>query len=389
MEERGEATGGAATAPDRDTVDVYERLAAEWRDRRRPADLADAERLAQQVMGAAGADDDPEPSRIADLGCGPGWTLSALGPDAIGLDAARAMLEQARGAAPDRPLVQAALEALPLRRGALAGAWANRSYVHVARPRLPLALADLHRSLRPGAPVELVLFRGDQDLDPFAGDDFAGRRFSAWDPDRLREVLVGAGFLDATVQRRRPRRRGGDDRLVVHATRARTLPDTVGPAMRLLVVGLNPSRYAADRGVGFARPGNRFWPAALEAGVASVDRDPRHALLHHGTGMTDLVKRATVAADELTAEEYAAGAARLTRLAAWLRPAVVVVLGLTGWRAAVDRRAVAGPLPEGIGGRPAYLMPNPSGLNAHTSVPDLVEHLRRAQDLAAPPPPAP
>lgn len=380
MDDRDEATGGAGTAPDRDTVEVYDRRAAEWRDRRRPADLADAERLAQQVAGSA--DDGPQPSPVADLGCGPGWTLAALGPGAVGLDASHAMLEQARGTAPGRPLVQAALEALPLRRGALAGAWANRSYVHVARPRLPLALADLHRSLRPGAPVELVLFRGDQDLGPLAGDDFAGRRFSAWDPDHLREVLVGAGFLDATVEQRRPRRRGGDDRLVVRATRARTLPDTVGPAMGLLVVGLNPSLYAADRGVGFARPGNRFWPAALEAGVASVDRDPRHALLHHGTGMTDLVKRATVAADELGAEEYAAGAARLARLAAWLRPAVVVVLGLTGWRAAVGRRAVAGPLPDGIGGRPAYLMPNPSGLNAHTSVPDLVEHLHRARALS-------
>ena len=63
--------------------------------------------------------------------------------------------------------------------------------------------------------------------------------------------------------------------------------------MRLLVCGLNPSIYSADAGVGYARPGNRFWPAAIAAGLVTEDRDPRHALSHHGVGITDLVKRAT------------------------------------------------------------------------------------------------
>ena len=63
--------------------------------------------------------------------------------------------------------------------------------------------------------------------------------------------------------------------------------------MRLLVVGLNPSLYSADVGVGYRRPGNRFWPAALGAGLVTRDRDPSHALRVHGVGMTDLVKRAT------------------------------------------------------------------------------------------------
>ena len=61
----------------------------------------------------------------------------------------------------------------------------------------------------------------------------------------------------------------------MQATRARSLPDTVGPGMRLLVCGLNPSVYSADAGIGFARPGNRFWPAAIAAGIVTVDRDPR------------------------------------------------------------------------------------------------------------------
>jgi TDG/mug DNA glycosylase family protein len=213
---------------------------------------------------------------------------------------------------------------------------------------VPLALADLHRSLPGGARVRVVL--------PPALP--AGRR---------RDIVRGAGFT------------GSPDRTV---TRARELPDMVGPGMRLLLVGLNPSIYAADAGIGFARPGNRFWPAALAAGIVSRDRDPRHALLEHGVGMTDLVKRATVAAAALRAGEYRAGVARVERLVTWLRPGAVCVLGLGGWRAAVDRHAVAGPQPAPFGGRPAYLMPNPSGLNARATVDNLAEHLAAAAALA-------
>ena len=152
--------------------------------------------------------------------------------------------------------------------------------------------------------------------------------------------------------------------------------------MRLLVCGLNPSEYAADVGVGFARPGNRFWPAALAAGLVTRDRDPAHALAAHGVGMTDLVKRATPRADALTADEYRAGAARVERLVEWLRPGAICFVGLSGYRAAVDRRAVAGRIPDGFGGVPAYLMPNPSGVNAHARVDDLADHLRAAMRLA-------
>jgi TDG/mug DNA glycosylase family protein len=152
--------------------------------------------------------------------------------------------------------------------------------------------------------------------------------------------------------------------------------------MRLLVCGLNPSLYAADAGIGFARPGNRFWPAALAAGVVSRDRDPRHSLRHDHVGFTDLVKRATVAASELTTAEYEYGYARVERLVEWLRPGAVVFVGLAGWRAAVDRRAQPGTQPDRIGGRPAYVMPSTSGLNARTSLAELTEHLRRAAAAA-------
>jgi TDG/mug DNA glycosylase family protein len=133
--------------------------------------------------------------------------------------------------------------------------------------------------------------------------------------------------------------------------------------------------------VGFARPGNRFWPAALAAGLVTVDRDADHALWHHGVGMTDLVKRATVAASELTGDEYRAGLERVEGLVRWLQPGAVCFVGLAGWRAAVDRRARPGVQPTGLADVPVYVMPSTSGLNAHTPLNDLTEHFRSAAAL--------
>jgi TDG/mug DNA glycosylase family protein len=108
----------------------------------------------------------------------------------------------------------------------------------------------------------------------------------------------------------------------------------------------------------------------------SVDRDPDHALRHHGIGMTDLVKRATVAADELNTVEYRTGLDRVERLVGWLQPGAVCFVGLAGWRAAVDRRAQPGRQSRRLGGVPVYVMPSTSGLNARCSLSELVEHLR-------------
>jgi len=220
--------------------------------------------------------------------------------------------------------------------------------------------------------------RGDRD-GVLADDALHGRAFTEWDIEPLTDVLVGAGFTveACAVDVRNP------EWIHVRATRARTLPDLVAPNLRLLLCGLNPSEYSADAGVGFARPGNRFWPAALAAGIVTRDRDPRHALLRHGVGMTDLVKRATPRADALSKDEYRAGAARLERLVRWLRPSVVVFVGLSGYRASIDRRATAGEQPGGFGDAAAYLMPNPSGINAHVTVDDLSTHLRVAAGLAS------
>ena len=207
----------------------------------------------------------------------------------------------------------------------------------------PGRLADLHAAHAVGDVVILDLF------DEPVSDD----------------LINGAGF---EVVSREP----------LTVRRLRSLPDRVGPDMRLLVCGLNPSLYAADQGVNFARPGNRFWPALLAAGLVTVDRDPGHALHHHHIGMTDLVKRATVAASELKPDEYDAGVARVERLCAWLRPAVLCVVGLAGWRTVVDRKATTGWQPDALGGVPVYVMPNTSGLNASTQLAGFVAHLRTA-----------
>jgi double-stranded uracil-DNA glycosylase len=238
-----------------------------------------------------------------------------------------------------------------------------------------MALAELHRALPVGGVLDLTVGPGDG----CPGDEPA-RPLAGREPP-LSDLLIGAGFEPheplaaegAGVAHGPP---------VARARRARTLPDTVGPCMRMLICGLNPSLYAADAGVGFARPGNRFWPAALAAGLATEARDPHAALRDHGLGMTDIVKRATVAAAELTPAEYRAGLERVRWLVRWLRPGAVCFVGLAGWRAAVDRRAQPGPQPEGIEGVPVYVMPSTSGLNASSRPADLVGHLKAAQALA-------
>jgi TDG/mug DNA glycosylase family protein len=351
---------------DRKTVDVYEARAAEWRDKR-PARFPELAR----ALGA----EVPDGVARLDVGCGAGLHLEHLGRPVIALDAAYAMVSLSRDAAPHAWGVQADLEALPFRRRSVGGSWARASYLHVRRDRLPWALMELHRALQVGAPAAFT-FRHGRGEGAIADDDFSGRFFAEWEPDPLRDVVIGAGFeIDELAH-------DGGEWINLHATRARTLPDFVGAGMRLLVCGLNPSEYAADAGVGFARPGNRFWPAALAAGIVTRDRDPVHALIEHGVGMTDLCKRASPRADALTNAEYAEGAARVERLVRWLRPGAVCFVGLAGWRAAIDKRAAAGEQLGGFGGVPAYVMPNTSGLNAHATPADLAEHLRFALALS-------
>ena len=353
---------------DEATVAAYEAGAVAWRDHR-PARFLHRVAALRERLSPEGV--------VGDLGCGAGLHLPHLPRPVLALDATAAMLALVPEVAPDAWRVRADLEHLPLRRGVLAGAWARASYLHLPGSQLPWALMELHHATAVGAPVHLTMIRGEGD-GPFAGDDLPGRFFARWAPEPLHDVLVGSGFdvLELVADD------AESDWLHALAVRARTLPDTVGPGMRLLVCGLNPSIHAADAGAGFARPGNRFWPAALAAGLVTRDRDPRHALAHHGIGMTDLAKRATARADELSRDEYRAGAARVERLVEWLRPGAVCFVGLGGYRDAVDRRAIAGVQPTTFGGVPAYVMPNTSGLNARVPPAELAEHLRAAARLA-------
>ena len=242
------------------------------------------------------------------------WRSTALPPCWNG---SAALLRHRPGSGPT-------LRALPFATGSLDAAWAERSLVHLRRSLVPMALWDLHRSLRVGAKVCLKLFEGRPEHGQVDDDDVPGRWFSAWPEPLLRQVLSGAGFGVDLLERR-----GGGtvDDLQVWATRQRTLADTVGPGMRLLLVGLNPSLVAADAGVAFHRRGNRAWPA-LAAG-RSGDGGPRpvQLLRQHRIGMTDLVKRASPRADGLSAGEYLAGIDRLESLCSWLAPDVVCMVG--------------------------------------------------------------
>lgn len=356
---------------DRATVEVYERGAQTYVDRRRAYHPDRANRFAEAL---------PRHGLRLDLGSGPGHYLPHLGSPVIALDASPAMV----AAAKDRHAALGVVSDLarpPFRRGGLAGIWASKCLQHVSAEQLPLALAALHGSLAVGGLLDITLFAGDGVEVTGEGDELPGRRFALWRPEPLRMLLTGAGFEVDSLEVHDPQ--SEHPRLTVEARRARTLADTVGADMRLLVCGLNPSIYAADAGVAFARPGNRFWPAALAAGLVSVDRDPDHALTHHGIGLTDLVKRATVAASELSDPEHRQGLERIEHLVTWLRPAAVCFVGLAGWRAAVDRQARPGVQEVTLGDAPVYVMPSTSGLNAHSTLADLTDHLCAAASLTS------
>ncbi|HVE94804.1 MAG TPA: mismatch-specific DNA-glycosylase [Acidimicrobiales bacterium] len=230
-----------------------------------------------------------------------------------------------------------------------------------ASTTLPIALARLHHDTRVGDQLRIVVTAVPK----------------AWSEDRVALVVRGGGFDigDVAIVR---------DRTEVVATRARTLADTAGRGMRMLIIGLNPSWYSADAEVGYARPGNRYWPALIGAGLVDArnDRNAFATLDRHRIGMTDFVKRPSPGIDEVTPTEFREGAERVRALVEWLRPAIVCVVGLAGYRTAVDRKAVAGVQPVAFGGRPVYVTPSTSGRNASSLLPALIEHFRAANALA-------
>jgi TDG/mug DNA glycosylase family protein len=153
-----------------------------------------------------------------------------------------------------------------------------------------------------------------------------------------------------------------------------------GEPLRLLFVGINPGLWTAATQTHFAHPGNRFYPALLRAGIldapidqaAGMTEDDRDVLRGRGIGITNLVARATARADEITPEELRAGGERLRTLVSERQPRVVAVAGVTAYRTAFgDRRVRAGEQAEGWGTSRVFVVPNPSGLNAHETIDSL------------------
>jgi double-stranded uracil-DNA glycosylase len=169
------------------------------------------------------------------------------------------------------------------------------------------------------------------------------------------------------------------------AARDREIPDVVRPGLRVLFSGINPGLYSAAVGYHFARPGNRFWPALHQAGFTPRLLHPceQGELLPLGFGITNVVARATARADELTAGEIRAGGQALTAKVERLRPAWLAIVGITVYRTAFARpRAKEGPQPETLGGARLWILPNPSGLNAHWTLPTLAAEYARLRAAA-------
>jgi TDG/mug DNA glycosylase family protein len=161
----------------------------------------------------------------------------------------------------------------------------------------------------------------------------------------------------------------------IAAAFGRTVPDVIGFNLDVLFCGINPGLYSGAVGHHFARPGNRFWKTLHGAGFTDRVLSPfeERELLAGGVGITNLVDRATAGAAELTSTELRSGARSLAGKVHRYRPRLVAFLGLSAYRSAFDRPAAPpGPQPEDLGWARVWLLPNPSGLNAHYQLPALI-----------------
>ncbi|MEM6289841.1 MAG: G/U mismatch-specific DNA glycosylase [Myxococcota bacterium] len=154
------------------------------------------------------------------------------------------------------------------------------------------------------------------------------------------------------------------------------LPDVFAEDLDVLFVGINPSLYSAAVGHHFARPGNRFWPALHRAGMTSrlLHASEDRLLPEFGGGLTNLAARPTAKASELRADELREGGAILVSVVERYRPRAVAVVGVTAYRQAFsDKKAAIGPQPNTLAGAALWVLPNPSGLNAHYQLPALAD----------------
>jgi TDG/mug DNA glycosylase family protein len=172
----------------------------------------------------------------------------------------------------------------------------------------------------------------------------------------------------------------------LQAAHGKCVPDIIRPRLKVVFCGINPGLYSAAVGHHFARPGNRFWPALHLGGFTPqvLTAFEEGELLEAGYGITNVVERATAGADELTKEELREGGKKLRKKIERYRPRVLAVLGVGAYREAFgDKEATVGRQEEKIGGTRLWVLPNPSGLNAHYLLEDLGKlfgELRRAVD---------
>jgi TDG/mug DNA glycosylase family protein len=196
--------------------------------------------------------------------------------------------------------------------------------------------------------------------------------------------MLGSGFT-------RVRWFAGDRTTVAHVGfsqaqlqlfRNASVPDLVGPGLKLLFVGINPGLWTAATQTHFCHPGNRFYPALRLAGIIDrhLDRGQpmtdvdRAYLTERGIGITNLVNRATARADELAPEELRAGRIRLEEFVALHHPVVVAIAGLTAYRGAFAQpKARGGEQADRLSGARVWVVPNPSGLNAHETIISLAQ----------------
>ncbi|QGN32223.1 mismatch-specific DNA-glycosylase [Microlunatus sp. Gsoil 973] len=183
----------------------------------------------------------------------------------------------------------------------------------------------------------------------------------------------------------------GFTRAELESYRDASVPDLVGPGLKLLFVGINPGLWTAATQTHFAHPGNRFYQALRRAGIIEREIDQaagftdadRAYLINRGIGNTNLVNRATARADELTGDELRAGSHRVRTFVVEHHPRVVAVAGITAYRIAFGRRsAKLGRQPEPLEGAELWIVPNPSGLNAHETVDSLAAKYAEAARAA-------
>lgn len=171
------------------------------------------------------------------------------------------------------------------------------------------------------------------------------------------------------------------------AARHKTLPDVIASGLRVLFVGINPGLYSAAVGHNFGRPGNRFWPTLARSGFTPRQLSPfeESELLTLGLGITNIVERATARADELSRDELLAGAKRLEHKLRATKPRAVAVLGVTAYRLAFARpRAQLGCQREPLADTLLWVLPNPSGLNAHHQLADLARLFAELHEALVP-----